>query len=292
MNLIYAAIPLFLVSVLIEWWLSTSPRFMSVRGYALKDSAASIAMGLGYLVIALGAKAVMLSVFLAVYEHRLFDLPSDAWWAWLLLIPCEDLCYYVYHRAGHEIRFMWAAHVNHHSSTRYNLSTALRQPWTAPVFAWIFWLPLPWLGFHPLMVLAAQSVSLVYQFWIHTELVGRLGPLELFLNTPSHHRVHHGRDGRYLDRNHGGIFIVWDRLFGTFQAEDDRPDYGLTKNIGSYNPLVIAFHEWGALLRDVATAKTWRGRLGYIFLSPGWREDGTGKTSRVLRAEDLAARER
>lgn len=280
MTIIYWAIPFFLVSMFVEWRLT---RGRPVLGYRGKDSAASISMGLGYLFIALAIKALTLVVFLWVWEHRIFDIPTDAWWAWVLLIPAEDFFYYWYHRTGHEVRFFWASHVNHHSSTSYNLSTALRQSWTSPILGPLFWLPLPLLGFHPLMVFVAQSVSLVYQYWIHTELIDRMGPFELIFNTPSHHRVHHGRNPRYLDRNHGGILIIWDRLFGTFEPEAERPEYGLTKNLESYNPVVIAFHEFRAMFADVLEAKTWRGRLGYLFAPPGWREDGSGHTSRDLR---------
>ena len=224
-----------------------------------------------------------------VYQFRVFDLPQDSVWVWVLLIPADDFCYYWYHRAGHEIRLFWAGHVNHHSSPHYNLSTALRQSWTAPLTSWIFWLPLPLLGFDPLLLFVSHSISLLYQYWIHTELIDRMGPLEWVLNTPSHHRVHHGRNAQYLDRNHGGIFIVWDRLFGTFEAEEERPDYGLTQNLESHNPVVIAFHEWAAMARDVAGAQTWRGRFGYIFGPPGWREDGRGTTSAILRSQALHA---
>jgi sterol desaturase/sphingolipid hydroxylase (fatty acid hydroxylase superfamily) len=286
MTILLWAIPFFFLTMLIEWRLT---RKHDVKGYRLKDSAASLAMGVGNLGILFGAKVVTLAIFLAVYEHRLFEIPTEAWWVWLLLIPAEDFCYYWYHRAGHEIRFFWAAHVNHHSSTSYNLSTALRQSWTSPLFGWLFWLPLPLLGFHPLMIFLAQSVSLLYQYWIHTELIDKMGPFEWVFNTPSHHRVHHGRNPIYLDRNHGGILIIWDRMFGTFQAEQQRPEYGLTKNIESYNPIVVAFHEWYAIARDVRRAKTWRGRLGHVFGPPGWREDGSGKIARDLRQEAIDA---
>jgi len=280
MIVIYWAIPFFLISMLIEWRLT---RGQPVLGYRAKDSAASVSMGLGYFFIALGIKALSFGGFLWLWQHRLFDIPSDAWWAWVLLIPAEDFSYYWYHRVGHEVRFFWASHINHHSSTSYNLSTALRQSWTSPLVGPIFWAPLALIGFHPLMVAVAQSISLVYQYWIHTELVDKVGPLEWVFNTPSHHRVHHGRNPRYLDRNYGGILIIWDRLFGTFEAEAERPDYGLTKNLESYNPVVIAFHEWHALVRDVLHAETWRGRLGYIVGAPGWREDGTGMTAADMR---------
>ena len=284
MSILLWAIPFFIITMLLEWRLTKAH---NVKGYGGRDSAANISMGLGNLAVMFGTKTVSFAIFMALYQSRLFDLPTGAWWVWLLLIPTEDFCYYWFHRAGHEIRFFWAAHVNHHSSRSYNLSTALRQSWTAPLFSWMFWLPLPLLGFHPVMIVVAQSISLLYQYWIHTELINRLGPFEWLFNTPSHHRVHHGRNPEYLDRNHAGIFIIWDRLFGTFEAEKETPDYGLTTNLDSYNPVIIAFHEWQAIAQDVREAQTWRGRLGYMFGPPGWREDGSGRTSKVLRDEAL-----
>lgn len=284
MELLFWAIPIFFLTMFIEWRLTQGH---DVVGYALKDSAASLAMGAGNMVVMFGSKVLALAAFIAVYQFRIFDIPADTWWPWLILIPAEDLCYYWFHRVGHVVRIFWAAHVNHHSSTRYNLSTALRQSWTGPFFTWIFWLPLPILGFNPLMVIIAQTVSLLYQYWIHTETIERMGVFGWVFNTPSHHRVHHGRNPQYLDRNYAGILIVWDRMFGTFEPEGIRPDYGLTQNIESYNPIVVAFHEWHALAKDLRSAKTWRGRLGYLFAPPGWREDGTGKTSKILRQEAI-----
>jgi sterol desaturase/sphingolipid hydroxylase (fatty acid hydroxylase superfamily) len=158
----------------------------------------------------------------------------------------------------------------HHSSEHYNLSTALRQTWV-PMTYFPFWLVLPLLGFQPWMVLLAQSWSLIYQFWIHTERVGRLPRwAEAILNTPSHHRVHHGSNEQYLDKNYGGILIVWDRLFGTFEPEGERVHYGLTTNIETHNPVRVAFHEYAALLRDVRRASGWRLRLSILLRGPGW----------------------
>ena len=196
---------------------------------------------------------------------------GTGWPAWVALFFLEDLSYYVFHRVHHESRFFWASHVVHHSSQRYNLSTALRQTWT-PMTGIAFWAPLALLGFHPWMVLTEMSVSLLYQFWIHTEAIDRLPrPVELVFNTPSHHRVHHASNPQYLDRNYAGILIVWDRLFGTFEPEVERPVYGLTTNIATYNPARIAFHEFAAIFRDVRAATCWRDRLGHAFFGPGWR---------------------
>ena len=282
MYLILWAIPIFWVTMFIEWRLSQDH---DVKGYELKDSATSLSMGMGNLLVLFFSKFVALAAFYAVYQFRFFDMPVDTWWPWLLLIPAEDFCYYWFHRCGHVVRLFWAAHVNHHSSTHYNLSTALRQSWTGPFLTWIFWLPLPLLGFHPLLIILAQSISALYQYWLHTEIIDRMGVFGWVFNTPSHHRVHHGSNPQYLDRNYAGILIIWDRMFGTFEREEARPDYGLTQNIESHNPMVVAFHEWRAMWKDLRGAKTWRGRFGYLFAPPGWKEDGTGKTSKDLRRE-------
>lgn len=273
------AVPAFAALILLELGLSVSRR---VRGYELKDTLASLTMGLGNRVVYAAVGGGLLLAQLALYEHRLFDL-GGAWWVWALCFVVEDFTYYWWHRASHEVRFLWAAHVNHHSSERYNLSTALRQSWTTPFTVFLFYWPLPLLGFHPLMVLTCTAVSLLYQFWIHTELIGRLGWFERWFNTPSHHRVHHGSNLDYLDRNHGGILIVWDRLFGTFAPEREPVRYGLTKNIETFNPIDIAFHEWRALWRDVRRARSWSEAVGYLFKPPGWSPDGSTLTAREMR---------
>lgn len=288
--LIAFAVPAFLLLLAVEAALTARQRVERAAavegplGYEVRDTAASLAMGLGNVVLAALAKGLAVALFFGAYELRLFDI-GTGFWAWVLLVPCEDLCYYAFHRAHHEVRFLWAAHVNHHSSERYNLSTALRQSWTTPFTGPIFWLPLALIGFHPLMILTAQAISLIYQFWIHTECIGRLGPLEWILNTPSHHRVHHGANVQYLDRNHAGIFIVWDRLFGTFEPEGERVRYGLTRNIETFDPLRIAFHEWTAMARDAWHASSWREALGYVLRPPGWSPDGRTLTAGQLRRQ-------
>src|SRR5271157_3180759 len=211
--------------------------------YEARDTAASLAMGVGNALITLAMQGATLGAFFFAYNHRLFELGTGPL-AWLLLFVAEDLVYYGWHRASHEVRILWAAHENHHSSQHFNLSTALRQSWTTPFTVLPFWVVLPLLGFHPWMVLTMSSISLIYQFWIHTEFIDRMGPFEWIFNTPSHHRVHHGANVQYLDRNHGGILIVWDRMFGTFEPEDERVVYGLTINIDTFNPARIGTHEY------------------------------------------------
>jgi sterol desaturase/sphingolipid hydroxylase (fatty acid hydroxylase superfamily) len=181
-----------------------------------------------------------------------------------------DAIYYWNHRWQHESRWMWAIHVVHHSSERYNLSTALRQPVADAFGAFLPMGALTLAGFRPELIETARGVNLLYQYWIHTEVIGKLGRAEDVLNTPSHHRVHHGSNSKYIDRNHGSILIIWDRLFGTFQREDEQVVYGLTKNVGSYHPARIATHEHADILKDVAHSTTWPDRFGYVFRGPGW----------------------
>ncbi|MEU9658973.1 sterol desaturase family protein [Streptomyces chartreusis] len=267
------AIPAFVLLVAVE---ALSYRFLpddDERGYETRDTVTSMSMGAGSQVIALPWKAVTIVAFAALHSIAPWQLSATSVSTWVLLFFAEDLAYYVFHRSHHRVRVLWASHVVHHSSVRFNLSTALRQSWT-PMTTLPFWLPLALLGIPPWMILLQQSVSLIYQFFLHTERVDRLWrPIEYVFNTPSHHRVHHGSNNAYLDRNYGGILIVWDRIFGTFQAEGERVEYGLTKNIDTYNPLRVAFHEYAATWRDVRGTTRWRDRAGYVFGPPGWTPD-------------------
>ncbi|MCB0637863.1 MAG: sterol desaturase family protein [Lewinella sp.] len=282
-NLVHYAIPAFIILLLLEVVVAA---YEKRDWFEAKDTFSSLAMGIGNVLIGLFTKGVVAAAYFAVYQFRLFDL-SAAWWVWILLIFAEDFTYYWFHRVSHSTRYFWASHVVHHSSQKYNLGTALRQTWTGDLSGgFAFWLWLPLLGFHPLMVMMAQSISLLYQFWIHTEVIYKLPrPIEFFFNTPSHHRVHHASDVQYLDRNHAGILIIWDRLFGTFVEEKEHPTYGLTRNIDTFNPVRIATHEWVDIWRDIRHAPTWKAALGYVFGPPGWSHDGSRKTSAQLRAE-------
>jgi sterol desaturase/sphingolipid hydroxylase (fatty acid hydroxylase superfamily) len=201
-----------------------------------------------------------------------------------------DFLYYWSHRFQHESRYMWAVHVVHHSSERYNLSTALRQPVADALGTMVPYSLLCLVGVRPELVETARGVNLIYQYWIHTDTIRRLRPgLERVLNTPSHHRVHHGSNPRYLDRNHGSILIVWDRLFGTFEPEGEPVVYGLTKNIGTFDPARIVVHEHAEMLRDVARARTWRERLSYVVRGPGWSPDGQRAGEADARTATVAA---
>jgi sterol desaturase/sphingolipid hydroxylase (fatty acid hydroxylase superfamily) len=190
--------------------------------------------------------------------------------AWAVAILGWDFLYYWNHRFSHESRWLWAVHVAHHSSERYNLSTALRQPVADSITIAVPYSLLALLGVRPELIEQARGLNLLYQFWIHTEAIRTIGPLERVLNTPSHHRVHHGSNRRYLDRNHGSILIVWDKLFGTFEPEGEQVVYGLTRNIETFNPARIATHELVDIGRDVAAADTWRDRFSFLLRGPGW----------------------
>jgi sterol desaturase/sphingolipid hydroxylase (fatty acid hydroxylase superfamily) len=203
------------------------------------------------------------------FRHSPLDLGSGAV-AWAAAVLGWDFIYYWNHRFSHESRWMWAVHVAHHSSERYNLSTALRQPVAESITVAVPYGLLAALGVRPHLIEQARGLNLIYQFWIHTEAIRSIGPLERVLNTPSHHRVHHGSNRRYLDRNHGSILILWDKLFGTFEPESEPVVYGLTKNIESDNPLVIGTHEFVDIARDVGSADNWHDRLSYLLRGPGW----------------------
>jgi sterol desaturase/sphingolipid hydroxylase (fatty acid hydroxylase superfamily) len=210
-------------------------------------------------------------VFAFAWSHHLFTIPLGRWWSFALLLIGQEFCYYWLHRASHHVRWFWASHAVHHSANDFTLAAAYRLGWTSKLSGEaIFNAPLIWLGFRPEVVAATLLFNLLYQFWLHTEIVPRLGWLEWVLNTPAHHRVHHASNEVYLDKNFGGTLIVFDRLFGTFvdQRADTPCRYGLVKPLVSYNPGFIALHEWAAMARDIWSARTWREKLGCAFGPP------------------------
>jgi len=287
------AIPLFVITIIGEIILGRLRK--AKAAYEPRDTATSLMMGLGSNIAGLLTGAAIVAVVIWVWQFRIFDIPMTAWWAWVAIFFLEDLTYYWFHRLSHERRFWWASHVNHHSSQHYNLATALRQTWTGGIAGtWLLWLPLALIGFPPAMIAIQKGISLVYQYWIHTEAIGRMPRwFEAVFNTPSHHRVHHARNPRYLDANYAGILIIWDKLFGTFIPETDEepPRYGLVKNLGDFNILRVAFHEWIGIGKDLMTARSPREVLGYLFGPPGWSPDGSRETSKTLKAKWLARQE-
>lgn len=276
------AIPAFILLMVAEvLWV----RFGGRGEYEWRDTATSLVMGFGSTIAGLVTGVVVASAYW-LHRFAVVDLGWH-WWVFALCILGDDLAYYVFHRSAHRVRWFWAGHVIHHSSQHYNLSTALRQTWTGFIaLSFIFRMPL-FLVFDPAMVFFASAINLVYQFWIHTEVVGRMPRwFEAVMNTPSHHRVHHATNPRYLDKNYAGMFIIWDRMFGTFEPErDDEPcRYGIVKNLGSFNVLWTAFHEWIGIAKDVWHAPTWAARWNYIAKPPGWSHDGSRDTSETIRA--------
>lgn len=271
------AVPFFLLLLSLEWFAArkleqTEAQTVPVGGYRTPDAWASISMGLVSMVTTAGWKFIALIGYAAIYTYLApWHLSPTRWYTWVIALVGVDLLYYCYHRMAHRVRFFWATHQAHHSSRYFNFATALRQKWNNSGEI-LMWIPLPLLGIPPWMVFASFSVSLVYQFWVHTERIDKLPrPLEFIFNTPSHHRVHHGMDPEYLDRNYGGILIIWDRLFGTFAPERFRPHYGLTKPVDTFNIVTLQFHEYRAIIADLRRATRWRDRLGYLFGPPGWQ---------------------
>lgn len=233
-----------------------------------KDTWINILLGFGSVAWGLLFGLATAFVYVYAYEAAPFKFPADAWWTWVALLFVDDLVYYVFHRASHEIRLFWNFHVVHHSSEHYNLSVAVRQSWFSGVLHWLFYAPIMFAGFAPWMFAVVHGLNLIYQFWIHTKFIKRLGWLEWVLNTPSHHRVHHGVNEDYLDRNYGGIFIFWDRLFGTFTDEREEPRFGIIKPIRGYNPLWINTHAWFEMFEQMGRVPGFWNKLRCVFGAP------------------------
>ena len=285
-DLVYFFLPIFLLALLIEFAID---RKRNLGLFDKKDTIASLWMTAIVIPVDILPKLAAVALFFFLHSiSPLADVVQRQWWAWLLLFFLDDITYYFMHRANHEVRLFWAGHVSHHSAVKMNYATALRQGVMERIHKYAFWIPLPLLGFDPLMIFTMISLSLFYQFWLHTELIDTLPAwFERVFNTPSHHRVHHASNIRYLDCNHAGVLILWDKLFATFAKEvkHDPPVYGLTQNITSYNPLYVATHEYFTILSDVRRAKSWKDKLNYIFRAPGWSHDGEDKRAKTLRAK-------
>jgi sterol desaturase/sphingolipid hydroxylase (fatty acid hydroxylase superfamily) len=282
--ILFYAIPFFVLLLSIEAWFSYKE---NKDLYDKKDTWSSLALGIGNVLTGFITKALIFGLFTLLYKYRFFTLESSTWWVWILLFFADDFSYYWFHRVSHHVNWFWASHVVHHSSQRYNLAAALRQTWTGNATgSFLFWAWMPLVGFHPLMVLFMQQVSLIYQFWIHTETIQKMPAwFEFIFNTPSHHRVHHGSDLKYLDKNHAGILIIWDRLFGTFKPEEERPNYGLTRNVNTFNPVAVAFSEWKHLYKKMAATRSAKDAFKYLVKPPGWSHDGSTKTAREMIEE-------
>jgi sterol desaturase/sphingolipid hydroxylase (fatty acid hydroxylase superfamily) len=245
--------------------------------YRFADSITSLSCGVGQQVIGPFLKTASLWIYVVTYEHlRLATIPASSVVGWFALLFGVDLGYYTFHRAAHRVNLLWAGHVVHHQSEEYNLTTALRQAWFLKVAEGFFYLPLAVVGFAPGLLVGMITVNTLYQFWIHTRSIGRLGPLEHIFNTPSHHRVHHGINPKYIDRNYAGMFIFWDRLFGTFHPEEEEPVYGTVKPLASYNPVWANVHYFVDIWNVARHARRWRDKLAVWLMPPEWRPADLG----------------
>ncbi len=268
-NIILLAIPVMLGLILLEWILSVKTHRKVYEG---KDLLASIGVGLGNLVTSALSKALLFGIILVVYNLIPWSIPFT-WWSFILCLVWLDFWRYVSHRVSHENRFWWATHVVHHSSEQYNFSVSFRLSWVQQLKI-IFFLPVAFAGFHPVVFFVCHQIEVLYQFWLHTEFIRKLpAPVEYVFVTPSHHRVHHARDEKYLDKNYGSTFVIWDRMFGTFQPEEETPNYGITTPVNSYNPAYLVFHEWIDIVKDIFNSRSFSEAWQKTFVRPSKLQD-------------------
>jgi sterol desaturase/sphingolipid hydroxylase (fatty acid hydroxylase superfamily) len=256
------------------------------RHYDWRESASSLGIAIGQRAINATLGGFTLAALYWFWEHRVLTFTLTTWFDYVCLFVAVEFAYYWQHRISHEVRWFWATHCVHHSPNHMVLSGAVRLGWTGAISgSFLAFAPLMLVGFHPLAVLGALAINLIYQFWLHTELVGRLGVFDWWFNSPSNHRVHHAVNPQYLDRNYGGVLMIFDHLFGTYQRELESvpPWFGLVKPLHSHNPIRIAFHEWINIMRDMRAARSWRERAGFLLCPPGWAPDGRGSTSAQIR---------
>ena len=272
-KIVELSIPIFFLLIGIELIFN---RAQKKDYYRLNDALTSLSNGIGSEVVGIFMKTLLFMGYLHIFNNWKFYDMGETWWSWGILFVGVDFTYYWFHRKSHEINSFWAAHIVHHSSEEYNLTTALRQAWLQSSFSWVFYLPLAFMGFSPAMFLTVKAINLVYQFWIHTKLIGKMGFLELFMNTPSHHRVHHGKNPKYLDRNYAAVFIVWDRMFGTFQKEEEEPVYGITNTLHSWNPVWSNFHYWKELFELAGRCSKFSDKIRVFIKPPGWAPEELG----------------
>jgi len=280
--------PFYILLIIVEF-------FRARDNYDLKESVSSFVIAGISTVIALFTRTFMLIIFVAVFEFtkewRLQFLGYEslgwAWYLWPICLLCDDFNFYWHHRISHTVRLLWAAHIPHHNADTFNLTVSIRNGWFITFYKPVFWLWMLLLGFEPAMVAACLIINAAYQFFLHTQLVPSLGWFGRIFNNPYHHVVHHSSNVEYMDKNHGGILLIWDRLFGTFQEpiKGLEPVYGVTKGPGTYNPIIANTHEFQNIWRDLKRSKKLKHRLMYIFGPPGWSHDNSSKTARQLQRE-------
>lgn len=268
------AIPVYFLLIGIELIVH---RVQAVKSYRLNDAITNINCGVTSQVTGAFLKVLSIGVYTLIFEKfRIIELPNTAL-VWIMAFISYDFFYYWAHRMSHQVNLFWGGHSVHHQSEEYNLSVALRQSSTQTIWTFAFYIPMAIAGVHPILLVSVSGFNLLYQFWIHTESINKLPRwFEAIFNTPSHHRVHHARNPKYIDKNHAGTFIVWDKLFGTFKAEEERPVYGITKNLNSWNPIWANIAHYSDMWSDVKTIPKWSDKFRYIFEKPGWLPDYMG----------------
>lgn len=272
-NYIALSIPIFFLLIGIELGYTV---YKKLGYYRLNDSLSNLSQGIGSQLVGIFLKTATFFSYLYIYNNwRFYEFPNSIW-TWLLLFIGVDFFYYWFHRMSHEVNALWAAHIVHHQSEEYNLTVALRQSWFQGGFSWVFYLPLAFAGFEPIMFLTVSAFNTIYQFWIHTRAIGNMGPLEWIINTPSHHRVHHGSNPKYIDKNHAGTLIIWDRIFGTFQKEEEEVVYGITTPLASWNPVWANFHYWSDLAQTARKSSSFKDKINVFLKPPGWFPDSLG----------------
>ena len=274
LNPIVLSIPIFFILIGIELIVE---RFTHKELYRLPDAIANMSCGITSQLSGLFLRIFGIGIYELIFNNfALLTLDNSTWWYWVALFLLVDFAYYWAHRMSHEVNLFWGGHVVHHQSEDYNLSVALRQSSLQIIWTFAFNLPIALLGFSTLDFALMAAFNTLYQFWIHTETIGKLGWLEYVLNTPSHHRVHHGRDPKYIDKNHAGSLIIWDKMFGTFQAEEEKPTYGITKPINSWNPVFANASHYIEMGKDLKRMRSWSDKIKYLFKKPGWLPDYLG----------------
>lgn len=291
-------VPGFILLILGETFLYQIPQKLFTKKL-VKDELSSVGLGLGAMFLDFGMKAISLSYFFWIYNHlrltNIFGIENfsefftlkwqlEHWWLWILVLIVQDFGFYWHHRLSHKIRLFWTGHVNHHSATHLSFAIALRQGWFEIVYRDIWYIPFVLVGFHPIMIVMMHQINLIYQFWPHTNAIGKLGWFDKIFNSPSNHRVHHSRKIEDLDKNYGGILMIWDHIFGTYKSEDQKiEEYGILHNIQTHNVFNIVFDEFGNLVRDVKSAPDFRAKLNYIFKAPGWNHSGKDERIATLQ---------
>jgi len=275
MNVDYIALSVPFFFILIGAELAWS-FYKKLNYYRLNDSLSNLSQGIGQQVTGVFMKTALFFGYKYIFDHwRFLDIPGSIW-MWILLFISVDFFYYWFHRMSHEVNALWAAHIVHHQSEEYNLTVALRQSWFQSWFSWVFYLPLAFIGFDPIMFLTISAFNTLYQFWIHTRTIKSMGFLEHLINTPSHHRVHHGSNPKYIDKNHAGTLIIWDKMFGTFQKEEEEVYYGITTPLGSWNPLWANLHYWNELIHTARKSPRLKDKISIFIKPPGWFPDHLG----------------